>query len=560
MKYQTRASCAEEHVMEMLKSEKNIIRPWSLADYKVTNRTLQTTAGEISLLFSNHMQVRPGFEIVDETVFIPNLFVKISGFDPILQEFYDAECLAKRDLCFFYPSLQSFNMVEDGPADIKDMLDENGAIDRNKLLNSGFFTYSFLRVEYQESLISKMNDIIKNRHTYFTGTAKTEEPALILSHLLQIDKGIMTAYNSFDFPFLPPAIIIHSNDCNALSPKQAHILMLLNLLGFDIVLVSMKSFSDIENVIKPEHYDLFYGDSIKTSAPQKQVKKTRVIIFSVIAALVLSGSYMAYTAVFSGKPSHDMQQEKVTDNENINIDKEDAGDEEKKADSGMAVAIINDTFENNPVMGEISIEGRILDYLDNPVFHTDVEIYQVRSIMDGIPSYGSDNYWEIPGWNRIRTSTDSNGKFVFDNFSDFKENKLHTYVLEFYIPWELQYAGQLLQNPDPVIIDLLKARENVIQIGDVVAKHGGGVIVEVLDEKGNPYVRDINIDLRRTGDQRGFPITTCGNEKGLHYSSGLPDGSYFVEIMADGYKSEKKSNITVKKGIMERIFVNLSVK
>lgn len=549
MKYKTVASCAEEHVMEMLKSEKNIMRPWSLVNHSMTGRTLQTTASEIPLLFNNHAQVRPGFESNDETVYIPNLFVKISGVDPELQEFYDAESLQKRELCLLYPSLSDFNtLVEEYPEDAGDYLDENGMIDRERLLNSGSFPYSFLRIEYQDILIGKMNEVILNRHVYFTGAAAADAPALILSHFLRIEERIMAAFNAFDFPFLPPAAVIHSCGSETMSSRQAHILMLMNLLGFDIIIVSRQGFSNIENLIKTEHYNLYYGDSLQTALPARKPGKQRRL--SAVAGIAAAVTALAVAAVvyISGLPENTGTEE---------WDKSPAV--VVKSDEGITgISMIDNRGDNIPVTEGISISGRVTDYLGNPVLNAEVEVYQVKSIAAGVPSYGSENYWNIPGWDRIRTTTDSDGMFVIENFSDFKENSLHAYVIEFYMPWELQYEGRMLQNPEPLLIDMGEHEGGTMQTGDMIAKHGGSVIAEVQDENGSPYTRDINIDLRRSNDQKGFPITTYGHEEGLHYSVGLPDGRYYLDIAADGYKSERISGIVVETGKVEKLVVKLT--
>ena len=108
-KYQTNASKAEKHVLEMLRSDKNIIRPWGLIDYNMESRTLETTVDEIRILFENSAHVRPGYEVSDKKVFIPNIFVKISGYSDTCSFLYSKEALKGFKDTFIYNSIDDFN-------------------------------------------------------------------------------------------------------------------------------------------------------------------------------------------------------------------------------------------------------------------------------------------------------------------------------------------------------------------------------------------------------------------------------------------------------------------
>jgi hypothetical protein len=155
LKYQTNASIAEKQAIDALRNEINIHKSWSLVSSKLHNRTLQTTSAEVPLIFREHASVRPGFEVDEESVYVPNLFAKVSGYDIALDLFNKPEILKHRENCFFHKSIKDFCDTVSEDSDVEQYLDENGNIFKEKLLASDKFHYSFLRREYQNILIDK---------------------------------------------------------------------------------------------------------------------------------------------------------------------------------------------------------------------------------------------------------------------------------------------------------------------------------------------------------------------------------------------------------------------
>lgn len=341
-KYQTKASKAEEQVIALLKNEKNIIKPWSLVSYHAKNRTLQTTASEVPIILNNHTHVRPGFEIDKNNVYIPNLFVKVLGRDEDLSGLYDIEIWRKRDGCFVYSSFHEFCPEQNIDQRTDKLLDEGGCVDRIQLLQSEQFLYSFLRKDYQVLYIEKMNECLAEKDNLFTARFDFVNKPFMLSAMLGIDKELIEAFNRFDYQYQPPAIIIQSAKQERVTPYQGAQLMLLNKLGFDIIIESSEGHADIENIINPEYYCIFHGNGREVPSKRRKILYFRIagVAFLVMATILikplfLSSRHEVEPPAESNKIVQNINQEKEKGTVIQNIHE----DEEKKT-------VTQDTHEN----------------------------------------------------------------------------------------------------------------------------------------------------------------------------------------------------------------------
>jgi Leucine-rich repeat (LRR) protein len=288
-KYQTRANRAEEQVLAMLKSEKNIQKPWSLVSHSLENRTLQTTASEAAIIFNHEASLRPGYEQKDETVYVPNLFIKLSGTDEAFSVFQNRQELQKRDNLFVFDSFKSFSENDINERSYESFL-KGELLQKEEFLSSDAFNYSFLRREYQELYVDKVNEILSSKRDFFIGRGLNLTDNQILSNLCQINESFFHAFNQFDFQFHPPAVIITNKGKEKPNVNQALTLILLNLLGFDVVIHSPDGHADIENILNPDVYCLFYGDGLKYPRPVKWMYKLRYVAAGAIIVVGLATS------------------------------------------------------------------------------------------------------------------------------------------------------------------------------------------------------------------------------------------------------------------------------
>lgn len=327
VKYQTRASLAEEQVLGMLKTSSNIQKDWSLAAFNLENRTLQTTAQEAALIYNNDALVRPGYEQKEQTVFVPNLFIKLSGTDEDFSAFQKLNELKRRDNCLVFESFQSFPCPDLKSKTYQKYL-KDGLMDKEAFLWSDDFRFSFLRPGYQSIYIEKINEILKEKENFFIGKGLKVTHNEILSTLFQLDDSFMQAFHGFDFQFQPPSVVIINKGKEKPAARQALILVLLNLLGFDIIVQSPHGHADIENIVNPELYCVFYGERKQVYKPLKERNIHTLLVTA--AAIFLTLGLPMVNQMFDKTP--------VTGNQAVNT----AVNDETMLDEGSEVIHFKD--------------------------------------------------------------------------------------------------------------------------------------------------------------------------------------------------------------------------
>ena len=306
-RFQTAASRAEEKVREMLPPEAKLLKPWQLINHEPITATLKCTHSEIMELFYTEAVNRPGFSVDERKVIIPSLFVKLSGMFKHLKlpTSNITKKTSKKGLVF--ESIMDF-MRHDSCSIQSDellaLLNEQGLISKESLYRSQYYNYGFLRREYQDILIDNINYLLHNRLLIFpySQIPGTRE---LLSALLNIDYKILMLFQDFDFQQDVPFVIIHNEDCQSFSDRQAYVLALLNLLGFDIVISSTKGYADIENHVCKDVIDIHYSNVGRdgmlkrlfkriTKPVQPRLNKFVIALLAVLIGIVLSSQLASH--------------------------------------------------------------------------------------------------------------------------------------------------------------------------------------------------------------------------------------------------------------------------
>lgn len=355
-KYKTKANKAEEQIHKLLSDNKSIHRPWGLVKNSLVNRTLDCTASEVKIIYVNNSNVRPGFEIVDNIVFLPNLFVKFSGIDDNTKYFQKFSDLKSQSNTFIYENFKGFCDGAINDFDLSPYINIDGTIKKELILQSDNFKFSFLRREYQILIVDKIETIIKNKKDLFISRAANLSDEEILYLLLNVDIRLITAFNEFDFSLKPPAIIIENNKKSRVTRRQAVSLILLNQLGFDIIAISGNGFADIENVLSDELYTLFYGEKI--SKRSKLKRRTKILI---TAASVILSAGIALASILPGL-SNQTETPDIKPQDNQEVVDDITGTDNNDSGQVFDDAAANDSTDATNPENPDAIEGIILEY------------------------------------------------------------------------------------------------------------------------------------------------------------------------------------------------------
>lgn len=261
--YETR----EELDKILYNEETNFYRPWQFADYKVKAVTLKTTYEESFIWMKEKGSIRSGWKAGNNTVYIPNIFAKVIGTNEDLEEYFKSidKVLSEKNTLFIdklpiieYTHLEYGKLNQIYP---KDSL----YFDVDKMINSHWWPYKELRIGLQRALGENikelcLNPVIYNKQNENARDFQVEIFSVLINNL---DKKFQELLQSFDYSEEVPKVLIFNNEQNGnLSMEDCIMLTLLNYMGVDIFIFNPSGYSDIENYIYKELYDIHTLDKM----------------------------------------------------------------------------------------------------------------------------------------------------------------------------------------------------------------------------------------------------------------------------------------------------------
>ncbi len=253
--------------------EDGLYKPWQFESYKTQPLTLKTTYDELKILWTEEARMRTGFKIENNTVYIPNLFAKISGVHHDLNKYWQEFIAFKSsENMLFIPELPfikvDFSSYELNKANA--LLGQHELLDKERLLNSPLYKFSYLKTALQETIFCKINYLMKL--SIFKKPVDSVFKQKILMTLLTMDKQFLNLIQTFDYPFQIPKIVIYDNSENIFSDEGAILLAFLYLMGLDILLFTPTGYNNIEQIIHEKYYDIHKLEDVKFDLPLPDFK------------------------------------------------------------------------------------------------------------------------------------------------------------------------------------------------------------------------------------------------------------------------------------------------
>lgn len=236
--------------------------------------TLKTTFDEIDILWNEESKYRPGFASDENTVTVPNIFAKLDGVPMGDTNKYVKDIQNK-----LTPNSMGYNLVpffnpKYGLNDFSKYF--NGInLDLAKIkLDNNVNKYMYLPDHVQDFIFCKMQEVINS------GYLKIKYPDIMhltikVGTLLPPD--ILKLVQNYDFTKeIPKIVVVHANR-NPFSVYECIYLLLLNFLGFDILIYTPTGYKNIENYIDSRAFEQYnigeFND--KVIPPRLKVPKAK---------------------------------------------------------------------------------------------------------------------------------------------------------------------------------------------------------------------------------------------------------------------------------------------
>jgi hypothetical protein len=239
--------------------------PFTLGNHKVTNLSLRATYEELSQLIFSEAWMRPNYRNNDKEVHIPNLFVKLNGVpeDEIAYEVLLSELKSEGNNCnnsrtYFLHTQPGRNdsgihfRGQDVQPILRHVINQDGTLYADALQRSSLAKeFNFINRNAQQVLFDKLNELL-NGTDLFIQPLNQHDKLLALNAIFTLWRPtLFELLHNFDYCTVIPKLVVFSGVRDALDSdfRVAVILMLANLLGFDVLVFTPTGFAGIENFL-----------------------------------------------------------------------------------------------------------------------------------------------------------------------------------------------------------------------------------------------------------------------------------------------------------------------
>ncbi|MTI81288.1 MAG: hypothetical protein FH758_10475 [Firmicutes bacterium] len=257
-------NASQEIEQAIYNEDVGLFKPWQFEDYLTKPVTLKTTYDELKILWQEEARIRPEFKIVDNTVYIPNLFAKIKGtHEQLAQYWQDYKQLTGAKNTYTVTSVP-FTNVPYSKRDLYSsafLFNNEGLLDKKKLQQSEFYKFDYLKTSLQDFIIRKTIKLIEA--DVFKNQVDQEMKLKILMTILTMDDNILRLIETFDYTKQVPKLVIYDSTKEVFSDEDAIIIAFLNLVGLDIVIFTPTNYNNIELKLKEDLLDLHQLPSLQ---------------------------------------------------------------------------------------------------------------------------------------------------------------------------------------------------------------------------------------------------------------------------------------------------------
>lgn len=262
--------------------DSGLYKPWQFEKFNTLPVTLKTTLEEVFILWDEEARIRSNFKIANNTVYVPNIFAKISGIYEDVEKYWNNIDKLKEAQNSYFISKVPFsevNFTREEVFSLAYVINKDGTIDKEKLIESSFYKYSYMKDSTQNFIIQKINELIKC--DYFCSDIDNKFRLKIIFTVLNLQDEILKLIQNFDFPHAIPKLTIYVNDRSDFSEEDIITILLLNLMGMDIIILVPTGYNNVENHIKQDVFDTHQLPNYKLELPlyESQSKKEPKSIF-----------------------------------------------------------------------------------------------------------------------------------------------------------------------------------------------------------------------------------------------------------------------------------------
>ena len=228
---------------------------------KIKTFQLATASCELFDIWLQNIEDRPAYDISRGTVNVPVLFSKISGVEQMteidywlsVKNYITPETYVIRNLPFITKS--NYSPIGLHATDFY----RKGKLLRDRIKSDKNYNYMFLRGELQDLILDKLEEILTQN--LIRANAQTGGEYAIITAALSINKDICRMIQKMNYKHQAPKILVANSNESTGSLQDAVQFLLLNMIGFDILIFAPTGYQCVEQwYTKPFVDDHVQGD------------------------------------------------------------------------------------------------------------------------------------------------------------------------------------------------------------------------------------------------------------------------------------------------------------
>ncbi len=271
VKMATSAYSAEQSLDTLLYNDNVMFREHQFT--RAQNQTLKTTYEELNLMWHQEAKYRTGFDSKNNYVIIPNIFAKINGIKNNDVSAYSKEIQFKLSpLSVYYNRIPFFKPGNSN--DYYGALYNGTQLKINELKKSKYNRFNYLNDDLQNYIFEKMQEVIDSG---FIDIPVKDLVPIVIKTGFYMPPNLIKIIQNFDYTKDIPKIVIVSNSKFTFNIFECVLLVLLNLIGFDIVIYTPTGYKNLETYIKPDAYEVFNCGEFKDNYVTQNFKIPKTI-------------------------------------------------------------------------------------------------------------------------------------------------------------------------------------------------------------------------------------------------------------------------------------------
>lgn len=240
----TTAYHAERELDSMLYQDSGVYRNQQYKQAMAV--TLETMYEEIGILWNQELKFRPNFSVVNQVVYLPVIFAKVSGVKDGAVSLYwsGIKSLITEDV-FVIKQAPYLSSNNDNPMKLHAAeFFKNGKLLKEKIKAHPSYPYGFIREEIQDYLLEKLQVLIDRKA--IKGTMENGTEYVIAATVLNMNQDIVRMIQRFDFTRKNPKMIYINTTEKMISLEDSILMAYLNIIGFDLLFFVPTGYQTIE--------------------------------------------------------------------------------------------------------------------------------------------------------------------------------------------------------------------------------------------------------------------------------------------------------------------------